>query len=165
MESLYHPVPQPDELTKRECEDAMGAYLMMFASIAAGLPLPIVNLLASVVYYFANKDKGRFVRFHALQSLWSQLPTSVINAGMIFWTIQIFFFENFEVNDYYWGYLIFFVVANILYFIFSIVGAVKARKGILYYFVFFGPLSFEQVYKIKPNEVEGYKPVNKSPFE
>ena len=32
----YHPLSQPDELTSREKEDAMGAYLMMFASIEIG---------------------------------------------------------------------------------------------------------------------------------
>ncbi|MCH8319303.1 MAG: hypothetical protein IIA88_12580, partial [Bacteroidetes bacterium] len=42
----YLPVPQPDEIPTREKEDAMGAYLMMFAAIAAGLPLPIINLIA-----------------------------------------------------------------------------------------------------------------------
>jgi len=31
-------LPQPDEIPEREKEDAMGAYLMMFASLAIGSP-------------------------------------------------------------------------------------------------------------------------------
>jgi len=65
----YHPVEQPDEIPIREREDAMGAYLMMFAALAAGLPLPIINLIAALVYFYINKGKSRFVRFHSLQSL------------------------------------------------------------------------------------------------
>ena len=102
----YHELKQPDELTKREKEDAMGAYLMMFASIGAGLPLPIINLIAAVIYYFINKSNSRFVQFHALQSLLSQFPTSIINAVAVFWAAQIYLFDNLEMNDTFKGYLI-----------------------------------------------------------
>ena len=46
----FHPLQQPDEIPEREKEDAMGAYLMMFAAVAIGLPLPIINLIASIIY-------------------------------------------------------------------------------------------------------------------
>jgi len=64
----YHPIPQPDEIEVRVREDAMGAYLMMFATAALGLPLPILNLVAAIVYYYVNRDKGKFVQFHMLHS-------------------------------------------------------------------------------------------------
>jgi len=142
----YFDIEQPEELTKREKEDAMGAYLMMFASIGAGLPLPIINLIAAVIYYYINKSNSRFVRFHSLQSLLSQFPTSVLNAAGVFWIAQIFLFDNFEVNDTFKGYLVVVGIANLIYFIFSIVGAVKSRKGQMYYFLFFGKFSYHQVY-------------------
>lgn len=88
FESKYHDIEQPDQLSNREKEDAMGAYLMMFGALAAGLPLPIINLLAAVIYYFVNAKKGRFIKFHSLQSLLSQLPTSIMNAGLLFWTLR-----------------------------------------------------------------------------
>ncbi|MCH8330385.1 MAG: hypothetical protein IH946_03240, partial [Bacteroidetes bacterium] len=53
-EPKYHPLPQPDDIPTREREDAMGAYLMMFAAVAAGLPLPIINLIAAIIYYYVN---------------------------------------------------------------------------------------------------------------
>lgn len=160
----YHPVPQPDAITKREREDGMGAYLMMFAGIAAGLPLPILNLLASIIYWTVNKGKGRFVRFHCLQSLWSQLPTTLLNAGLFYWTIRNFVVDGMEFNEQYWAYLALVAVTNLLYFIFSIVAAVQARNGKMYYFLFFGRLSYQQVFAIRANEARGEsQPINRPP--
>lgn len=145
----YYDLEQPGELSKKEKEDAMGAYLMMFAAIGAGLPLPIINLIASVIYYFVQKKNTRFVRFHSLQSLWSQIPTTLINAGAMYWTLQIFLFDNLEISDMYYGYLGMLIILNLAYFAFSIVGAVKARNGKMYYFLFFGKICYHQVYQIK----------------
>lgn len=144
----YHVIPQPDELSERERDDAMGSYLMMFASVAIGLPLPIINLIAAVVYYFTNRSKGLFVHFHSLQSLISQLPTTIINAIGVYWGIRIYFFD-WELTDAFKGYVIMAIIFNLAYFIFSIVGAVKAKKGRMYYFLFFGRLSYEMVFKKK----------------
>ncbi|MEO9870813.1 DUF4870 domain-containing protein [Ekhidna sp.] len=148
MKEQYHPIPQPSELSDREKDDAMGSYLMMFASIAVGLPLPIINLIAAVVYYFTNRSKGLFVHFHSLQSLISQLPTTVINAIGVFWAVRIYFFD-WDLTDNFRGYVIMAIIFNLAYFAFSILGAVKARKGRMYYFLFFGRLSYEAVFKIK----------------
>ena len=71
-------LPQPDQLSSREKEDGMGAYLMMFAAFAVGLPLPVVNLIAALIYYSINRKKGRFVHFHCLQSFLSQIPTTLL---------------------------------------------------------------------------------------
>lgn len=148
MKKEYYPIPQPDELSDREKDDAMGSYLMMFASVAVGLPLPIINLIAAVVYYYTNRSKGLFVHFHALQSLISQLPTTIINAIGVFWAIRIYFFD-WDLTDNFKGYLIMALIFNLAYFVFSIIGAVKARKGRMYYFLFFGRLSYESVFRKK----------------
>ena len=64
-------------------------------------------------------------------------------------------FEDFaDTTDLYWGYLWTVVVANLIYVIFSIIGAVKARRGQFYYFVFFGRLAYHMTYRIKENEGE-----------
>lgn len=158
----FYSLPQPDEVTIREREDAMGAYLMMFAAVAAGLPLPIINLIASIVYYSINKSKSRFVHFHSLHSLFAQIPTSILNGCLVFWTFRIFFYHVDEVNDYYIGYIWMVAIANLLYFIFSIVAAVKARKGQFYYFLFFGRLTYQMVFRIK-DEPEKKEIVNTPP--
>ena len=53
--STHIALPQPHEIPTREREDAMGAYLMMFAAWGAGLPLPLLNLVAAIIYFFINK--------------------------------------------------------------------------------------------------------------
>ncbi len=156
----YHPLPQPDEIELRVREDAMGAYFMMFATAALGLPLPIINLVAAIVYYYVNRSKGRFVQFHTLQSLYSQIPVSLMNIGLIVWLI-INWTKELDFTDIFWGYLAMVVVANIIYLIFSIIGAVKARKGLFYYFLFFGKLAYHQVYQVRPerdNRVQANMP-------
>lgn len=159
-EVQYHLIEQPEEISTRDREDAMGAYLMMFGALAAGLPLPIINLIAAIIYYYVNRGKSRFVKFHSLQSLYSQFPTTLLNAGLVFWTFRILFqdgsftdnsvfLDGFAtVSEIYWGYLWVVVGANLLYVLFSILGAVKARKGGFYYFLFFGKLAYHFSYRI-----------------
>lgn len=169
----YYVLPQPHELSEREKEDGMGAYLMMFASLATSLPLPIINLIAAVIYYYINRKKGRFIHFNCLQSLLSQLPTTLVNWGLLYWGLQIFFFDNYELSDYFYAYLGFSIIANLVYFIFSLVAAVRARKGIFMYFIFFGPYAYQKVYA-KRNRLsydnEDFNPeveqsVNTPPFQ
>lgn len=162
----YHPLPQPGEIPLREREDAMGAYLMMFAAIGAGLPLPIVNLIAAVIYYFLNRSKSRFIHFHSLQALLSQSPTTLMNAALVFWTVRMIFFDDCRFSgcsywQYYIGYVWAVVIANILYFIFSIIAAIRARQGRMYYLLFFGKLSFHHVFRMKQNTEQ--KPVVNAP--
>lgn len=158
-ESDYHPIEQPEEISMRDREDAMGAYFMMFAALAAGLPLPILNLVAAIIYYYVNRNKSRFVKFHSLQSLYSQIPTTLLNAGLVFWTLRMIFTDlRMEdnpdiggvfatVGELYWGYLYVVIAGNVLYIVFSIVAAVKARKGRFYYMIFFGRLAYHAAYR------------------
>ena len=145
----YHKIPQPEEISIREREDAMGSYLMMFAALAVGLPFPSLNLIAAVIYYFVNRSKGRFVHFHILQSLYSQIPTTLLNIGLITWTIRMLIHENFSLSDYFLAYLLLVVTVNLAYVVFSIIAAVKARRGQFYYFMIIGEIAFRQAYSRK----------------
>ncbi len=161
---MYAPLPQPHEVPEREKEDAMGSYLMMFAAMAVGLPLPILNLIASIIYYYVNKGKSRFVKFHCLQALLSQAPTTICNAILVFWTVRIFFFNKLEVTAAFKGYAIAVLIINLSYIIFSIIASMKARKGQMYYMLLFGPIAYKQAFggahHNANNEVE---PTNQPP--
>lgn len=164
----YYPLPQPDEIPERDREDAMGAYLMMFAAVASSLPLPIVNLIAAFIYYYVNRKKSRFIHYHSLQSLLSQLPTTFMNWGLLYWIIMIWTQDDWMYDDYFKGYVFAVVIANILYIIFSLIAAVRARKGRMYYFLFFGKLSYQQVFSTEnglayKGERQGV-PENKPPY-
>ncbi|NBC82937.1 MAG: DUF4870 domain-containing protein [Bacteroidetes bacterium] len=156
----YHSLPQPNEVSLREREDAMGAYLMMFAALAAGLPLPIINLIAAIVYLYVNKSKSRFVYYHSLHSLYAQIPVTLFNAGLVIWGIRLFF-TDLAITDNFKGYVGVVIVANLVYFIFSIIAAVKARKGLMYYFVLFGKIAYQQAYMVKNEDTQA--PVNRPP--
>jgi uncharacterized membrane protein len=158
--SRYHPLPQPDEISIREREDGMGAYLMMFATLAIGLPLPVINLVAAFIYLYINRKTSRFVHFHALQSLYSQIPVTLLNAGMMTWLV-IILVKDFNFGSEFRGYVIMVAIANLVYFIFSLIAAAKARKGLFYYFIFFGRVAYHRSYRTESGAEKIW--VNKPP--
>ncbi|MCI5055000.1 MAG: DUF4870 domain-containing protein [Flavobacteriales bacterium] len=160
----YYELPQPEEVSKLEREDGMGAYLMMFAALAVGLPLPIINLIAAIIYYHVNKHKGMFVQYHALHSLLAQIPTTLLNAGAIFWIVGMIVSST-APGGIFFGYLAMTFIANVLYFVFSIIAAMKARKGEYFYFIFFGKIAYHQVYKVREDDyLESNELVNQPPM-
>jgi uncharacterized membrane protein len=159
----FYPLPQPTEIPEREKEDAMGAYLMMFAAVAIGLPLPIINLIAAIIYYFLNRNKSRFIHFHSLQALISQIPTTLINWVLVIWAIRIFLTDA-TTSDEFWAYAIFSAAATIFYFIMSMIGAYYARKGRMYYFLFFGKVAYEAAFRVKPEHGQVVVE-NRSPYQ
>ena len=138
-------LPQPDEITRREREDAMGAYFMMFAAWGIGLPLPFLNLVAAGIYYGINRKKSKFVAFHALQSLTSQIPVTVVNAGLLFWLIRnLVVGGGFTVS--FWLYLTLDTALNIAYLVSSLIALSRAYKGNFFYFPIFGRMAFDSWY-------------------
>jgi len=164
MTAEYYSLPQPEEIPERDKEDAMGAYLMMFAAVAIGLPLPVINLIASIIYYFINRKKSRFIHFHSLQALYSQIPTTLINWGLVVWAVTIFLKEDWKVTPEFWGYVIFAGISTFLYFIVSLIAAYKARHGKMYYFLLFGKMAYETSFKVTNRKVEDPGNINKPPF-
>ncbi len=142
-------LPQPAELSEREKEDAMGAYLMMFAAWGIGLPLPLLNLVAAFIYFIVNRKTSRFVAFHSWQSLASQLPVSLLNVGAVAWLLAILF-TGFHFTAAFFVYLIFTGLVNVLYVVWSIIALVKARKGQMYYLPLFGRLAYARYYGPHP---------------
>ncbi len=145
-------LPQPDEIPRREREDAMGAYFMMFAAWGIGLPLPFLNLVAAGIYYGIHKKKSKFVAFHALQSFTSQIPVTIANAGLLFWLIRNLVRE-FGFYNSFWIYLAFVAALNVAYLVMSLVALSRAYKGNFFYFPIFGRMAFDNWYG--PNAPEG----------
>ena len=147
-------LPQPDEIPEREKEDAMGAYLMMFASLAIGLPIPLLNLVASVIYFFVNRKTGTFVAFHALQALLSHVPVVLLNAGVVGWLVGILVTPpHDDFSPAFFWYLFFVVLLNVAYIVWSIVALVHARKGRFIYMPVVGRMCFGRYYGPKAHRV------------
>jgi uncharacterized membrane protein len=139
-------LPQPAELSNREKEDAMGAYLMMFAAWGAGLPVPLLGLIASIIYFYVNKKSSRFTAFHAFQALLTHIPISVLNAACVIWGFLLFLVGRWHPDIHFWAFCLFCGIWNTLYMIFSIIACVRAHKGRFYYFWIFGRLAFARYY-------------------
>jgi len=127
-------LPQPHELTEREKEDAMGAYLMMFAAWGAGFPLPMVGLIASVIYFYLNKKSSPFTAFHSYQGLLTHIPISLLNAAAVIWGIVLVLGKYSGHFRIYAMFCVFAGIWNALYMVYSIIACIKARKGRFYYF-------------------------------
>lgn len=139
------------KITEREREEASNAYLISMIIAMGGFPFPILNLCGSWLFYFLTPTQSPFVKFHKFQSIVSQTFLMILNSVGLGWTVSILL-GKLEFNEYYLAYLISIGIFNLTDLIASIVGAIEARKGNLYYFKFFGPLS-ESLYLLR-NEPE-----------
>ncbi len=160
-------LPQPDEISKREKEDASGAYLMMFAAWGIGLPLPFLSFIAAFIYHMINKKKSRFVAFHSYQSLLTESLVSILNAVLIIWLVVILFSTELFFSNAFFIYLFFVIFWNLVYTVVSLIGCFKAKKGQFYYFLVFGRISFNAYYgkraQLKMQRHKQLKAENKPP--
>ena len=119
-----------------ELERASNSYLMSLVAVIGGLPLPILNLLATLFFYLGNRKSTPFVKWHCTQALLSQLGLFFFNSAGFWWTIGILFMND-KTTNYYFGYMITLIVFNIIEFISTLILASRTRKGVhaeLYFF-------------------------------
>jgi len=76
---------------EHESEKASNSYLMSLIAVMVGLPLPIINLIATFIFYLGNRKGTYFVRWHCTQALLSQFSLLFINSFGFWWTVSIFF--------------------------------------------------------------------------
>jgi uncharacterized Tic20 family protein len=130
----YHP-------TESEAEKASNSYLMSLIAIMVGFPLPIINLMATLFFYLANRKSTYFVRWHCIQALLSQLSLFVINTIGFWWTVSILFREDEHVSNPYLAYVITVFVVNVVELGMTIAAAINTRKGQHVSWWFYGSLT------------------------
>lgn len=101
---------------------------MSLVALMAGLPLPIVNLLATFIFFLSNRKSSYFVRWHCTQALLSQFFVFILNTISFQWTFRILF-GSLEFSNEYFGYLCVVILVNLAEIIGTLVSAVKVRKG------------------------------------
>jgi hypothetical protein len=116
---------QPDE---HELEKASNSYLMSLIAIMGGLPLPIINLIATFIFYLGNRKGTYFVRWHCIQALFSQLFLLPFNSVGFWWTISIIFTPE-TITSNYIAYMITIFIFNLIEFIGTVYTAVVTRQG------------------------------------
>lgn len=123
-----------------EAEKASNSYLMSLIAVIAGLPLPIINLIATVIFYLGNRKGTYFVRWHCTQALLSQFSLLIINTNGFWWTVGILFQDG-EVTNKYIAYMITVFLFNLVEFIATIYTAIQVRKGKHIEWWFYGDLT------------------------
>ncbi len=123
-----------------ECEKAANSYLMSVIAVIAGLPLPIINLFATLGFYVANRKGTYFVRWHCMQALLSQAILLFANSYSFWWTIFVLLGDK-EISNSYIAYMITIVIINGIEFITTIYTASQVRKGNHVEWWLFGPLT------------------------
>lgn len=123
-----------------ELEKASNSYVMSLLAIMVGMPLPIINLIATFIFFVGNRNGSYFVRWHCTQALFSQLFVLIINSIGLSWTLRILF-SDLELSNRYIGYMITLFIFNLSEIIATIYAAQKTRKGMHVNFWFFGTLT------------------------
>ena len=113
---------------------------MSLIALIAGLPLPIINLIATLIFYVGNRKGTYFVRWHCTQALLSQLSMLFINSFGFWRTISIIFTDEIITSKYI-AYIIVALFFNLTEFIATIYTAIQTRKGIHVEWWFYGNLT------------------------
>lgn len=129
----YHP-------HETEAEKASNSYLMSLVAVVAGLPLPILNVIATFIYFMANRKAPFFARWHCTQALISQIALMPFNSVLFWWTIDLILAER-ELSNEYFAYLITILVFNIAEFVSTVYCAIQTRKGHHVELWFFGGIT------------------------
>lgn len=111
-----------------EAESASNAYLLSLVLLMAGAPVPVLNLLASVIFYFGTRRSSPFVRWHCMQAMLGQLVLIPVNSTFVWMTVAILLGHR-QVDDFYVGWGICMAVLNVAEWIGSIHSAIKLRRG------------------------------------
>jgi uncharacterized Tic20 family protein len=111
-----------------DTEKASNSYLMSLLALLVGMPLPIVNLIATFIFYMCNRNASYFVRWHCTQALLSQLSVLFLNSYAFWWTVSIIFTDE-SVSNSYFAYLITLGLFNLFEFVSTIYTAIEVRKG------------------------------------
>lgn len=130
----------PYEPGDHELERASNSYLMSLVAVVAGLPLPIINLLATFFFFLGNRKSTYFVRWHCTQALLSQCSLLFMNAAGFSWTLNIAFTEA-TISNAYIAYMITVIIFNIADFIATMYSAIEVRKGKHVQWWFYGNLT------------------------
>jgi uncharacterized Tic20 family protein len=124
-----------------EAEKASNGYLMSLVVVIMGVPLPIINLLATFFFYWANRKEGYFVRWHCTQALLSQCSLFLVNTVGFWWTLSLLFGAGTKISNAYIAYIVLIFLVNFAELVITAYTAIKTRKGIHVSWWFFGPLT------------------------
>jgi uncharacterized Tic20 family protein len=130
---LYQPM-------EHEAEKASNSYLMSLFAVMVGLPIPIINLIATFIFWINNKKGTYFVRWHCMHALLSQFSLLFVNSISFYWTLSVIF-DALPLSNSWIAWIMTAIIFNLAEVVITIQAAIKTRKGKHVYWTFFGPLT------------------------
>ncbi len=127
-------------ITERVAEKASNSYLMSMIAIMAGIGMPIINLIATFIFFMANRKGEYFVRWHCTQALLSQLLLVAMNSTGFVWLMNIIFGEKTFTAEFF-AYVAILLMVNIIEFIATVYAAIRTRKGLHVEWWLLGPFT------------------------
>lgn len=125
---------------EHELEAASNSYLMSLLVAMIGLPFPIVNLIATIIFFLANRRQTYFVRWHCMQALVSQLPLFCTNSILFWWMVRVLIGWT-SLSSFYFAYLFTVLLFNFIDFIATIHTMIAVRQGKQVEWYVYGPLT------------------------
>jgi uncharacterized Tic20 family protein len=123
-----------------EAEKASGSYLMSMMAMAVGIALPIVNLIATLIFFIGNRRSTYFVRWHCTQALISQLSMLPVNSVVVGWSLSILLTDRMVTNAFV-AYVMVAAVLNSMELVMTVRSAIRTRRGEHVSWYFYGPLT------------------------
>ena len=127
MDLFNHSQHMKYELKEDEKEIITNSYLMSLAVFVTTMPIPVINLIANLYFYFSHRKSSYVIRWHALNSLFSQIPLFFINSFTWYVVWQILWGEM-EINNWTIAYLVIACLLNVLELLSSIICCLKVKK-------------------------------------
>ncbi len=129
-----------DTPLEHEMESAANSYLMSLLAAMAGLPFPIINLVATVIFYLANRRNTYFVRWHCMQALVSQVPLFLTNSLLFWWSVRVLLGWT-PLSSFYFAYLFTVVLFNVVDYVATLHTMMAVRRGRQVEWYVYGPLT------------------------
>jgi len=137
---MIHVKKFPYEPGEHETEKASISYVMSLVAMIAGLPLPIINLVATFAFFMSNRKGTYFVRWHCMHALLSQLSLFLMNSFGFWWAMTIIFTPA-ALSNKFIAYILTILVFNLAELVATIYTSIQTRKGIHVEWWFFGSLT------------------------
>lgn len=111
---------------EHDAEQASNVYIMSLITFAAGLPLPIINVISTIIFFIGSRRESAFVRWHCMQALITELITLPLNSIAFWWTVNLVFFDV-QITNGYIVYVLMVIALNILELVAAISAAIRVR--------------------------------------
>ena len=112
---------------EQDAEQASNVYIMSLITFAAGLPLPIINVISTIIFFIGSRRESAFVRWHCMQALLTELITLPLNSIAFWWTVNLMFFDV-QITNSYLVYVFLVILLNIVELVAAISAAIRVRK-------------------------------------